>query len=149
MLHILWLIIKCILILLGILVALFLLALALVLFCPLCYQGKAQKDSSKTAVYGKLTWLFCAISLEISYKNREGSAFTVRLLGIPADKWKAYFGKLRPRKKKSSLPSDREELSPAEKTGKIHRLRTAGKRKRLLGSMTVPHHRTMRRDAGD
>lgn len=117
MLHILWLIIKCILILLGILVALFLLALALVLFCPLCYQGKAQKDSSKTAVQGKLTWLFCAISLEISYKNREGSACTVRFFGIPADKWKAYFGKLHPKKKKSSLPSEREELSPAEKTG--------------------------------
>ena len=44
MLHILWLIIKWILILLGILIGLILMILLLLLFCPIRYRGKIKKD---------------------------------------------------------------------------------------------------------
>ena len=48
MLHILWLIIKWILILLGILIGLILLILLLLLFCPIRYRGKIKKDRYKS-----------------------------------------------------------------------------------------------------
>ena len=44
MLHILWLIIKWILILLGILIGLIFLILLLLLFCPIRYRGNLKKD---------------------------------------------------------------------------------------------------------
>ncbi|MFQ9880061.1 MAG: hypothetical protein ACLRW4_17165 [Ruminococcus sp.] len=45
MLHILWILIKFILIILGILLGLALLAVLLLLFCPVRYQARAVKES--------------------------------------------------------------------------------------------------------
>ena len=47
MLHILWLILKWILILLGILIGLVLLLLLLILFCPVRYRASAEKKRTE------------------------------------------------------------------------------------------------------
>ena len=58
MLHILWLIIKLILIILGIVLAVLLAAAAVLLFCPLRYQGQMKKEPELLWAQGKLSWLF-------------------------------------------------------------------------------------------
>ena len=63
MLHILWLIIKFILILLAIVLGLILLILLLVLFCPVRYKASIRKEPAslkkfkETDAEGKISWL--------------------------------------------------------------------------------------------
>ena len=85
MLHILWLILKTILILLGILLGLVLLALAFVLFCPVRYKVSAKKETDdwkQSEGTGCISWLFHAVTFRVMLKN--GEIQTVfRLFGIP------------------------------------------------------------------
>lgn len=101
MLHILWLIAKLILIILGIVVSLFLLAVFLILFCPVRYRLKANKpeEGGKDAIQvnGSVSWLFQGIAFCISYENGKMKT-ALRILGIPFDKCK--------RKKKNNRQKD-------------------------------------------
>lgn len=90
MLHILWIIIKGILLLLGILLGLILAAVLFVLFCPVRYSAAAEKieeDIKKTKLYVSVSWLFHGISLKI--RMEEGNISSkILLFGIPLDKFK-------------------------------------------------------------
>ena len=69
MLHILWLIIKWILILLGILIGLIFLILLLLLFCPIRYRGNLKKDRTDSLreihAFGEVSWLLHIISAQV------------------------------------------------------------------------------------
>lgn len=88
MLHILWLLIKFILILLGIILGLAVLVLLLILFCPVRYRAEAAKETdSLRSIHarGRISWLFGAVSFRLQY--REGKVLSdFRLLGIPVMK---------------------------------------------------------------
>lgn len=100
MLHILWILIKFILILLGILLGLALLAVLLVLFCPVRYSAAAAKksDSFKEAeIEARVSWLFRAIGVRFFFKNGE-QKLVITLFGISLDQirgWLAALGKRR------------------------------------------------------
>lgn len=88
MLHILWLILKFILILLGIVLGLFLLTILLILFCPVRYRAsgtKEQDDWKKIRGEGQVSWLFHGVVLKAVWA--EGNLQTsFRLFGISVDK---------------------------------------------------------------
>ena len=116
MLHILWLIIKCILILLGILVFLIFLAGLLLLFCPVRYRGKIKKGRSEglreTQASGQVSWLFHGISVCIVLKN--GNFETeFYILGIPLSKLKKFFHK----NKKKTRPAKKQSPSSIRQNG--------------------------------
>ena len=97
MLHILWILIKFILIVLGILLGLALLGVLLLLFCPVRYQARAAKetDSFKEAeVEAKVTWLFHAIGARFSFHNGEGK-LVITLCGVSLENIKGWLGKLK------------------------------------------------------
>lgn len=103
MLHILWLIIKWILILLGILIGLIFLILLLLLFCPIRYRGKIKKDRTDSLreihAFGEVSWLLHIISAQVFW---EQGVLKTKLcfLGIPLEKFKNLFRK---KKKPRSL----------------------------------------------
>jgi len=96
MLHILWLIIKWILILLGILIGLILMILLLLLFCPIRYRGKIKKDRTDSLreihAFGEVSWLLHIISAQVFW---EQGVLKTKLcfLGIPLEKFKNLFRK--------------------------------------------------------
>ena len=88
MLHILWLILKFILIVLGIALGLVLLAVLLVLFCPVRYQASAVKDGdnwNQAQVSGGVSWLFRLISVRVIYTEGQLKK-EIRIFGISLDK---------------------------------------------------------------
>ena len=88
MLHILWLILKFILIVLGIALGLVLLAVLLVLFCPVRYQASAVKDVdnwNQAQVSGGVSWLFRLISVRVIYTDWQLKK-EIRIFGISLDK---------------------------------------------------------------
>ena len=96
MLHILWLIIKWILILLGILIGLIFLILLLLLFCPIRYRGNLKKDRTDSLreihAFGEVSWLLHIISAQVFWE--QGVLKTkICLLGIPLEKFKNLFRK--------------------------------------------------------
>ena len=96
MLHILWLIIKWILILLGILIGLIFLILLLLLFCPIRYRGKLKKDRTDSLreihATGEVSWLLHIISAQVFWE--QGVLKTkICFLGIPLEKFKNMFRK--------------------------------------------------------
>ena len=96
MLHILWLIIKWILILLGILIGLILMILLLLLFCPIRYRGKIKKDRTDSLweihAFGEVSWLLHIISAQVFWE--QGVLKTkICFLGIPLEKFKNLFRK--------------------------------------------------------
>lgn len=98
MLHILWLIIKWILILLGILIGLIFLILLLLLFCPIRYRGKLKKDRTDSLreihAFSEVSWLLHIISAQIFWE--QGVLKTkICFLGIPLEKLKNLFRKKR------------------------------------------------------
>ena len=98
MLHILWLIIKWILILLGILIGLIFLILLLLLFCPIRYRGKLKKDRTDSLreihATGEVSWLLHIISAQVFWE--QGVLKTkICFLGIPLEKFKNLFRKKR------------------------------------------------------
>lgn len=105
MLHILWLIIKFILIILGIAGALLLSVLLLLLFCPVRYliQGSKPEEGGMSGLKGqvRVSWLFRGITFRFFYENKETKT-DFRIFGISADKF-------RRRKKKASGKSARPE----------------------------------------
>lgn len=114
MLHILWLIIKFILIILGIAGALLLSVLLLILFCPVRYfiQGSKPEEDRMSELKGqvRVSWLFRGITFRFFYENKKaGTDF--RILGISPDKF-------RRRKKKVSVKEEKaeEKTFPAEKS---------------------------------
>lgn len=110
MLHILWLIIKWILILLGILAGLILLILLLLLFCPVRYKGKAAKERSagikEVEASGEVSWLFHGIAVRAFFRNGSpGMEFYI--LGIPLSKFRGVFQ--RKKKKSSAHTAEKKE----------------------------------------
>ena len=106
MLHILWLLTKIILTILGCILGLLLLIILLILFCPIRYRGTLQKETdSFRQIYagGKVSWLFGLISFKGNYSNGE-LAKEFYLLGIPIFKLLHYLK--RNRKKQDPLLSD-------------------------------------------
>ena len=97
MLHILWILIKFILIVLGILLGLALLAVLLLLFCPLRYRAQAVKETDsfrETEVEARVTWLFQAICARVSFHNGEGK-LVITLFGVSIETIKGWLGKLK------------------------------------------------------
>ena len=85
MLHILWMLIKWILILLGVVLGLVLILLLLILFCPVRYEGMAAKEGvpfREAEAAGKVSWLFRGVSFSIKYKDGTGHQ-DLRVFGIP------------------------------------------------------------------
>lgn len=105
MLHILWLIIKWILILLGILIGLIFLILLLLLFCPIRYRGKLKKDRTDSLreihATGEVSWLLHIISVQAFWE--QGVLKTkICFLGIPLEKF-------RKKKKPRSLSNSEDQ----------------------------------------
>ncbi len=98
MLHILWLLIKCILIFVGILLLVALLVLSACLFVPVRYRGRVKKAAEEIQAQGTITWLFHLLSLRVYYEGKT-PGFQIRILGIP----------LKKRKKKPPKTEDKRE----------------------------------------
>lgn len=84
MLHILWMLIKLILILTGILLGLALLLVLLVLFCPVRYSAEAVKKPGNirdAAARGRISWLFGGISVRLLMRQ-DKRKFDLRIFGI-------------------------------------------------------------------
>ena len=67
MLHILWILIKFILMFLAILLGLVVLVLLLILFCPIRYQASAAKEVGSffdASASARISWLFGGISMQ-------------------------------------------------------------------------------------
>ena len=110
MLHILWILIKIILIILGILLGLALLAVLLLLFCPLRYQAQAVKelDSFKeTELVARVSWLFHAVGVRLSYYNGE-RMLEIMIFGVSLETIKGWFKKLKGGKGKKSAQTESE-----------------------------------------
>ncbi len=68
------------LIILGILM----LAVAVILFCPVRYRAEGYKDERTYGGEVGISWLFHLISFRIWYESKKGKAeYSVRILGIP------------------------------------------------------------------
>ena len=108
MLHILWMIIKFILILIGIILGLLLLVLLLLLFCPVRYQAEGMKEagSFRTATgRARISWLFGGVSFSLGFTEGQTDV-DFRLFGIPLMK---LFKKIKNRKKKQTSDADKKE----------------------------------------
>lgn len=115
MLHIMWMIIKFLLILIGIILGLVLLTVLLVLFCPFRYHvsaEKAEKDFKKTKLYVSANWLFYGVWVRLFYQ--QGKINTgIYLLGIPIHK---ILEKKKIKKQKIAKTEKREELEISDGT---------------------------------
>lgn len=117
MLHILWILIKFILIILGILLGLALLAVALILFCPVRYQARAVKEGvsfKEVEVEAKVTWLFHAVGAGFSFCNGERKlVFT--LFGISLETIKGWLERLKGSRKKGKHKKDKNRKDKEQK----------------------------------
>ena len=101
MLHILWIFLKTILIILGILLGLVLLALLLLLFCPVRYQAQAKKEGEHlkdTQLAARVSWLFRAVGAKVTYENGE-MKLTILIFGISLDRIRGWMGKISEKKR--------------------------------------------------
>lgn len=115
MLHILWLILKWILILLGILIGLVLLLLLLILFCPVRYRASAEKKRTEgireIRASGEVSWLLHIISARAFWK--EGKIQTkIWVFGVPLSRLKQ---KLSGKKKKTKTDTSKKDPSVQKK----------------------------------
>ncbi|MDO4519404.1 MAG: DUF2953 domain-containing protein [Eubacteriales bacterium] len=89
MLHILWTIIKVVLIILAVILGLVLALILLLLFCPIQYYAGAQKEPDtplkEFSGMAKAAWLWHGITLRMDYTNGNIS-IVLRLFGIPISK---------------------------------------------------------------
>ena len=88
MLHILWMILKFILIVIGILLGLVVLALLLLLFCPVCYRVQAagsMKEWKKAHGSASVSWLFGGIRFTVCLRDGNPKQ-EIRILGISLEK---------------------------------------------------------------
>lgn len=115
MLHILWMIIKFILLILGILLGLLFLVVMLILFCPVCYQVQAEKTREtplkEAAVCARISWLFRGIFLKIKLDKGKPD-FTVRILGIPINGVRGYVENRKRRESQSGGISRNDTVRP-------------------------------------
>ena len=84
MLHILWILMKFILILTGILLGLALLLVLLVLFCPVIYSAEAVKKAGNirdAAARVRISWLFGGISVRFLIRQDKRKS-DLRIFGI-------------------------------------------------------------------
>lgn len=105
MLHILWILIKFILIILGILLGLALLAVLLLLFCPVRYQARAVKETGsfkETELEARITWLFHAIGARFFFHDGEGK-LVVLFFGVSLETIKGWLKKLKGGRRKNSV----------------------------------------------
>ena len=105
MLHILWLILKFILIILGILLGLALLAVLLLLFCPVRYQARAVKETGsfkETELEARITWLFHVIGVRFCFHNGEGK-LVILFFGVSLETIKGWLKKLKGGRRKNSV----------------------------------------------
>lgn len=105
MLHILWILIKFILIILGILLGLALLAVLLLLFCPVRYQARAVKETGsfkETELEARITWLFHVIGVRFCFHNGEGK-LVILFLGVSLETIKGWLKKLKGGRRKNSV----------------------------------------------
>lgn len=131
MLHILWLIIKWILILLGILIGLILMILLLLLFCPIRYRGNLKKDRTDSLreihATGEVSWLLHIISAQVFWE--QGVLKTkICFLGIPLEKLKNLFRKKRNQElfptPEIKMQKNRQSLPEAMKRHQKAKIRT-------------------------
>jgi len=114
MLHILWIILKTILIIIGILLAIVLAVLLLVLFCPVRYEVSADKKLEKSIfdahAEATVSWLFRLIQFRLKYDGRKQDT-TLRICGFtPGAKKEKKAGK------ESGKSTEKEEESLEEST---------------------------------
>ena len=105
MLHILWILIKFILIILEILLGLALLAVLLLLFCPVRYQARAVKEAGsfkETELEARITWLFHAIGARFFFHDGEGK-LVILLFGVSLETIKGWLKKLKGGRRKNSV----------------------------------------------
>ena len=105
MLQILWILIKFILIILGILLGLALLAVLLLLFCPVRYQARAVKETGsfkETELEARITWLFHVIGVRFCFHNGEGK-LVVLFFGVSLETIKGWLKKLKGGRRKNSV----------------------------------------------
>lgn len=115
MLHILWVIIRFIFILLGILLGLLLLAVILLLFCPVRYHSAAsleEEDWKNAELTAGVSWLFHGISLKVK-KHGSETGFSIRLFGIPLDK--LIFRKRKKKDKKEEISDENNHIDALPK----------------------------------
>lgn len=129
MLHILWMLIKWILILLGILLGLLLVLAALLLFCPVCYRTAAVKEGvpiKEAGLEAGVSWLFGGVCVRYC----RGKKLDVRIFGISIvrlrERWKKSSGRRTVSKKeKPAKPLDvldsQTESPPLAEPEKIER----------------------------
>lgn len=113
MLHILWMLVKIILITLGIILGLIVLFLCLLLFCPVRYKVRALKtqgNPGNTEALIKVNWLFGGVSFRY-FMSRTQKEPNIRLFGIPvlslAKKWKKRGKKGKAEKKSTGTVPER------------------------------------------
>lgn len=116
MLHILWLLIKIILILLGVALGLVLLLLLALLFVPVRYRAFASRQEEKFRAEARAGWLLGGLSLTVSLDGASPRK-ELRILGLSTARWKRLFR--RGRKKKRRPPNNRgqKKASPPQMTG--------------------------------
>lgn len=117
MLHILWILIKFILILLGVLLGLVLLAVLLVLFCPVRYRAEAVKETEELKeiqAKASVSWLFHGIWFRVWFRDGKLS-HDLRIFGIPAQKMLRFLKKIKKNSKGKADPSETENQTENEK----------------------------------
>ena len=118
MLHILWLIIRGILILLGILIGLVLLLVLLFLFCPVRYRGRIKKEGAsgirEAEASGEVSWLFRGISIKVVFQKGKPET-EIYILGLAVSKLKKIFHK---KKKNSAAEKHRNISSEQQETNR-------------------------------
>lgn len=121
LLHILWMILKLILIILGAVLGLLVLVILLLLFCPVTYKGDVRKGekSGELQAHACMSWLFHGISVHFRYEERKFTSH-VKIFGIPLDwiqrKGKILFTRKRDPKKESKVLPSAETVLPVEDT---------------------------------
>lgn len=119
MLHILWMILKFILIalgsIIGLILGLILLLILLVLFCPFRYEADVEKSSDsfkEIRAGGGVSWLFYLISIKVWYENGKMDK-SIRLFGIPVLKVLDWL-----KKRKENKKSTEETIASIDSSSK-------------------------------
>lgn len=103
-LHIVLWILKAVGILLLFLLALVVLLVLAVLFSPVRYNARVQKEEEYYEGEAGISWLSHLVSVKLRFGNREGAGgYSVRLLGFPVSRAAAFFSGRKEKSKGMSL----------------------------------------------
>lgn len=115
MLHILWIILKWILLIIGVILGLvlgiLLLLLLLLLFCPVRYQAFVKKWEKQIQGNVGVSWLFGALSFCVSYEVGGSPQIGIRLFGVSLDKLRSLLKKTEGRKQKPKKKREEEKTA--------------------------------------